>query len=43
LVKKNDYYELRWFTPTIEVDLCGHVPLRIALHIKFLKKRLIRL
>jgi PhzF family phenazine biosynthesis protein len=24
LVKQNDYYDLRWFTPTIEVDLCGH-------------------
>lgn len=26
-VKKNDFYELRWFTPEIEVDLCGHATL----------------
>ncbi|MCL2052681.1 MAG: PhzF family phenazine biosynthesis protein [Lachnospiraceae bacterium] len=24
LVKQNGYYDLRWFTPSIEVDLCGH-------------------
>ncbi|MDF2685537.1 MAG: PhzF family phenazine biosynthesis protein [Clostridia bacterium] len=24
LVKQNGFYDLRWFTPTIEVDLCGH-------------------
>jgi len=23
-------YELRWFTPTVEVDLCGHAPLATA-------------
>jgi len=22
--KENDYYKIRWFTPTVEVDLCGH-------------------
>ena len=29
-VKKGDIYELRWFTPTIEVDLCGHATLASA-------------
>ena len=23
-VKKGEGFEIRWFTPTIEVDLCGH-------------------
>lgn len=22
--KEDDYYKIRWFTPTVEVDLCGH-------------------
>jgi PhzF family phenazine biosynthesis protein len=26
----NDSYELRWFTPTVEVDLCGHATLATA-------------
>ncbi|WP_339626422.1 PhzF family phenazine biosynthesis protein [uncultured Maribacter sp.] len=26
-VKKYNYYEIRWFTPEIEVDLCGHATL----------------
>ncbi len=26
-VKRDDYYEIRWFTPTIEIDLCGHATL----------------
>lgn len=26
-VKKDDIYEIRWFTPTIEVNLCGHATL----------------
>lgn len=30
LVKQNGYYDLRWFTPTIEVDLCGHATLASA-------------
>ncbi len=30
LVKKNDGYEIRWFTPTVEVDLCGHATLAAA-------------
>ncbi|MGJ7032855.1 PhzF family phenazine biosynthesis protein [Niabella hirudinis] len=25
-----DYYEIRWFTPTVEVDLCGHATLAAA-------------
>ncbi len=27
LVKRNDGYDLRWFTPAVEVDLCGHATL----------------
>lgn len=30
LVKNPDYYEIRWFTPEIEVDLCGHATLASA-------------
>ena len=30
LVKKLDHYEIRWFTPEIEVDLCGHATLASA-------------
>lgn len=33
-VKKEDEYELRWFTPEIEVDLCGHATLATA-HVLF--------
>jgi len=29
-VKKSDHYEIRWFTPTLEVDLCGHATLATA-------------
>jgi len=29
-VKKQDFYELRWFTPTFEIDLCGHATLASA-------------
>ena len=29
-VKNGDAYEIRWFTPTIEVDLCGHATLASA-------------
>lgn len=29
-VKKNDRYEIRWFTPAVEVDLCGHATLASA-------------
>jgi predicted PhzF superfamily epimerase YddE/YHI9 len=30
LVKKADGYDLRWFTPAVEVDLCGHATLASA-------------
>jgi predicted PhzF superfamily epimerase YddE/YHI9 len=30
IVAKNDAYEIRWFTPKIEVDLCGHATLAAA-------------
>jgi PhzF family phenazine biosynthesis protein len=30
LVPRGDAYQLRWFTPTIEVDLCGHATLASA-------------
>lgn len=29
-VKNGDKYEIRWFTPKIEVDLCGHATLAAA-------------
>ncbi|MGE4504116.1 MAG: PhzF family phenazine biosynthesis protein [Desulfovibrionaceae bacterium] len=33
-VRKPEYYELRWFTPTVEVELCGHATLAAA-HVLF--------
>ena len=30
LVNCGDTYEIRWFTPTVEVDLCGHATLASA-------------
>src|SRR4051794_31389435 len=30
LVKKPAHFDLRWFTPTVEVDLCGHATLASA-------------
>lgn len=30
IVAKGDRYELRWFTPTLEIDLCGHATLASA-------------
>jgi len=30
LVPRPDGYDLRWFTPTVEVDLCGHATLASA-------------
>jgi PhzF family phenazine biosynthesis protein len=30
LVKEPEGYHLRWFTPTVEVDLCGHATLAAA-------------
>jgi PhzF family phenazine biosynthesis protein len=29
-VRENDRYRLRWFTPTVEVDLCGHATVGAA-------------
>ena len=29
-IKKENFYELRWFTPETEVDLCGHATLASA-------------
>ena len=29
-VKEGDQYQLRWFTPKVEVDLCGHATLAAA-------------
>lgn len=29
-VKNNEHYELRWFTPDREIDLCGHATLATA-------------
>jgi PhzF family phenazine biosynthesis protein len=33
-VRKGDVYEIRWFTPMVEVDLCGHATLAAA-HVIF--------
>jgi PhzF family phenazine biosynthesis protein len=33
-VKNGDIYQLRWFTPQVEVDLCGHATLASA-HVLF--------
>ena len=30
VVKHNYYYELRWFSPETEIDLCGHATLASA-------------
>jgi PhzF family phenazine biosynthesis protein len=30
LVNRQEYYDLRWFTPKVEVDLCGHATLAPA-------------
>ena len=30
LVRQSDGYNLRWFTPAVEVDLCGHATLASA-------------
>src|SRR5580765_7465148 len=29
-VKNGDGYDLRWFTPTVEMDLCGHATVASA-------------
>jgi PhzF family phenazine biosynthesis protein len=41
LVGAGDNYDLRWFTPTLEIDLCGHATLASAFVIfSFLEKDL---
>ena len=30
VMKHENYYDLRWFTPTTEIDLCGHATLASA-------------
>jgi PhzF family phenazine biosynthesis protein len=30
LVKQDGYYDLRWFTPLLEIDLCGHATVASA-------------
>lgn len=30
VVRRSDYFDIRWFTPTVEVDLCGHATLASA-------------
>lgn len=30
IIKRTDYYDIRWFTPAVEVDLCGHATLASA-------------
>lgn len=37
LVKRNGVYDLRWMTPTTEVDLCGHATLAAA-HVLFFER-----
>jgi PhzF family phenazine biosynthesis protein len=38
LVRQANHFDLRWFTPTIEVDLCGHATLASA-HILWQQKQ----
>lgn len=39
LVQQNSYYDLRWFTPEIEIDLCGHATMGSAYVLfKFVEK-----
>src|SRR5688500_18935377 len=30
IVPRNGTFQIRWFTPTVEVDLCGHATLATA-------------
>lgn len=36
LVRRSDGYDLRWFTPAVEVELCGHATLASAAALRFL-------
>jgi len=40
LLKRPDGYDLRWFTPEVEVDLCGHATLASA-HVLWEEKHLL--
>lgn len=33
-IRENDYFHIRWFTPAVEVDLCGHATLASS-HVLF--------
>jgi predicted PhzF superfamily epimerase YddE/YHI9 len=35
LVRRDGFFELRWFTPAVEVDLCGHATLASAFALFF--------
>ncbi len=35
-VREGDVYHLRWFTPTVEVDLCGHATLATSFVLRLL-------
>lgn len=39
IVDRKDFFEIRWFTPTVEVDLCGHATLASA-HVLFEEKKI---
>jgi len=41
-LKEGDAYRLRWFTPTIEVDLCGHATLASGYVISHFLERNVR-
>jgi PhzF family phenazine biosynthesis protein len=34
LIERQDYFDLRWFAPAVEIDLCGHATLASA-HVLF--------
>ena len=36
VLEKDDMLQIRWFTPTVEVDLCGHATLAAA-HVMFMR------
>lgn len=38
-VRSGEEYLIRWFTPTVEVDLCGHATLAAAYVLFFLEKQ----
>ncbi|WP_273568852.1 PhzF family phenazine biosynthesis protein [Maribacter halichondriae] len=44
LVKKSEHYEIRWYTPELEVDLCGHAALASAYVLfRFIEKNVAKL